>query len=285
MSALDLEAVLHGLRGRRAEPMAQPPPPSSGPVQVVRPRDLTLTPSKAGTVVATPAADGCAACEGSGHVFVVDNGYSFAHKCRCELVREAASRITRACIPAAFLTATGLKPMKWQLDAARFVRDHYTGTERPTRGMILHGRGVGTGKSTLAAMAIQHCTMRGLSGRWVSWDGLHLRLAEAQRAAFGSETDDGDRNRADVVRDLSGCSVLVIDDVKDTGDKGVGAAEEIIGARWNASTGDAPRFTIVTTNLPLPALDAALGPRVMSRLRGSNAVFEITGADVRQAQP
>lgn len=284
MSTLDLESVLTGLRGRRVEPKAQPTPTHAGLALPVKPRDLTLTPNKAGTVVAIPAAAECATCEGSGHHFVTDaNGYSFARKCQCELVREAAARITRACVPAAFLAVTGLRPLRGQVEAARFVRDHYTGTERPTRGMILHGRGVGTGKSTLAAMAIQHCTMRGLSGRWVSWDGLHLRLAEAQRAAFGQETDDGDRNRADVVRDLAGCSVLVIDDVKDAGERGIMAAEEIVGARWNASTGEAPRFTIITTNLAPAALDAALGARVMSRLRGSSAIFEIAGGDARQA--
>lgn len=283
--SLDLESVLKGLRGRPLESRGKPQGlPDSTPVAPVRLKDLVLSLGEGGTIAAVAAAD-CAACEG-GYVFVTDeNGYSFARRCQCQVVREAADRITRACIPAAYVNATALKYRPWQMETARFIRDHYTGSQRPSKGMILHGQGVGTGKSTLAALALQYCAMRGMSARWIGWDALHLRLAEVQRAAFGKETEEGDRSRADVIREMAGVSVLVIDDVKDAGEAGVKIAEEIIGARWNASTPEAQRFTIITTNLGTAGLQAAMGPRAMSRILGSATPFEIVGPDVRQIAP
>jgi DNA replication protein DnaC len=149
------------------------------------------------------------------------------------------------------------------------------GCERP--GLIIWGS-TGTGKTTVALIAMRYMAAAGQSVAWVDYTDLIKRV---------QSTYDRDRHTGpsedEILAALVKADLLVIDDMgsaasdRPASENRVEIMFRIINGRY-ASSGR----TIITTNLTPDHLRRQFGDRIYSRLAGMSDLAKCDGKDLRQ---
>lgn len=233
---------------------------------------------------------GCAECGGSGYLVEQAVGsVAQARRCGCQqtcprcgetgytLVQAGEARVAQICacrhldqriavfnavgIPAAVARASFDGFRAYSQDQARaktaceeFVRKFRP--DRPTRGVLLHGK-PGCGKSHLLAAALRYLALeKGVASRYVE---LMLLLSD-MRAGFAAN-----RSHMEILGPLARVPVLAIDELgKERGTEWERSMlDELISRRYNAGL-----TTLFATNYPVEPQPVPVEPGRMVRTRG-----------------
>lgn len=194
---------------------------------------------------------------------------------------EAMAR-ARARVPGCDIAAATL-----DTEATRHARRWYTG---PEAALVLCG-GVGTGKSTAAALVAYEAELAALLGRAQHVTHLDREERGKRFAAFGPSVDvvaatmlgrrfDPWKQDADagVVPLATGCALLVLDDLgtEAPGDRRfTDALFQIVDTR-------SERKTLITTNVARADIRPRYGDRIADRLNHIGRAVEIKGASMRR---
>lgn len=152
---------------------------------------------------------------------------------------------------------------EWQERHAQIVSDLEKG------GLVAMIGGRGTGKTRHAAEAIRDIAPN--KSHYITAMGIFLRI----RSSYDSRSKETEQ---DVVKELSKCRLLVIDEIQERGnteweDR---LLTHIIDQRYSNM-----RPTILIANLTKKELAASLGPSIVSRLNETGSVIELTGPSHR----
>ena len=129
----------------------------------------------------------------------------------------------------------------------------------------------GTGKTRIAAEAVRNFSPD--KATYTTAMGLFLRI----RASFGKK---GGETEEQIVKEMSQCALLVIDEVQERGNT---AWEDrllthILDKRYGAMTP-----TIIIANLDANGLTECLGASIVSRINETGGIVTITGKSHRDA--
>lgn len=208
-------------------------------------------------------------------------GRSF--KCVCQRDRALDATIGRALAGAAESVPSSAHMYDWRdfdkLPHARAAvaaaRTMAQGGERP--GLVLWGS-TGTGKTTLALIAMRHMAEAGQRVAWVEYTDLIKRVqATYDRERYTGPTED------EILTALVKADLLVIDDMgsaasdRPASENRIEIMFRIVNGRYAWSG-----RTIVTTNLTPEHLRRQFGDRIYSRLAGMSDLVKCDGKDLRQ---
>lgn len=180
--------------------------------------------------------------------------------------------------PAEALARCGVPPA-WRLasfdqcpDLPTALVDKLKEWARKPSGIVLLSGSPGSGKTWTAAAAIRQVLVDGvmpLSGVYFVSERDHL---DARRASFDDKAPSRRTDRAATV------GLLVLDDLAASRLTDWGAGE-MAGLVEHRHAHDLP--TIITSNLDLDGLSAAVDPRAASRIGEGRQVFKFPGRDLR----
>jgi DNA replication protein DnaC len=229
----------------------------------------------------------CPHCGGMGYLTVaVPPGHElFGHafKCVCQrseaLARTVATALKGATesIPQAayyfdWKDFANLPHAQAALAAARAL---VCGPEKP--GLVIWGS-TGTGKTTLALLALRYVAGAGLNVAWVEYTDLIKRVQSTyDRQNYEGPSED------EIITALTKADLLVLDDLgsvasdRPASENRTEIIFRVINGRyvWGGRT-------IITTNLSPEHLRRQFGDRVYSRVAGMSALVRCDGKDLRQ---
>jgi DNA replication protein DnaC len=167
------------------------------------------------------------------------------------------------CTLSSFITCAESEKVR-ALSICQAYVDQFEENYRAGRSLILSGN-VGTGKTHLATGMVQHVI------RKLGAVAVIVSTAEIIRIAKGAMMRGADYTERDVITELAGVDLLVIDEVgaQKGSDYELGLLHEIIDRRYQLV-----RPTVVVSNLPANTLGQFIGDRALDRLRqnGGHAV-------------
>lgn len=161
--------------------------------------------------------------------------------------------------------STGAQPEKERaLSICQTYVDQFEENYRAGRSLILSGN-VGTGKTHLASGIVQHVI------RKFGAVAVIVSAAEIIRVTKGTMVRDAGYTERDVITELAGFDLLVIDEVgaQKGSDYELGVLHEVIDRRYQLVLP-----TVVVSNLPASTMGQFIGDRALDRLRqnGGQAV-------------
>ena len=185
-----------------------------------------------------------------------------------------ASGITprfRDCTLDSFITGTEPEKVRALATCKTYV-ERFEDNYRDGRSMILSGN-IGTGKTHLAS-AMAQAVIRQYGAR-----ALIVTIAEIVRVAKGTMTKGATYDERDVINELAGADLLIIDEVgaQRGSDYEVGLLHEIVDKRYQQMLP-----TVVVSNLLIDDLKSYIGERALDRLRqGGGKAVGFTWASAR----
>ena len=194
-------------------------------------------------------------------------------------VLRALYRLSR--IPVGYQYNINLKPEPIDISVFECInefKEDITTHVEAGEGLYIWGKSTGCGKTSWACKIMGHYFRKIAFDSGLENEGLYIYLPtflEDLRASY----DNPDPDFEEVLSMLKNCKLLIIDDI------GSERVTEWVRERLVSiiNTRVANRLsTIYTSNLSPKELGDALGDRIGSRVLGSSAVVEITGADRRR---
>ena len=168
-----------------------------------------------------------------------------------------------ACTLGSFITDAESEKVRAFSTCQAYV-DQFEENYRAGRSLILSGN-VGTGKTHLASGMVQHVI------RQFGAVAVIVSAAEIIRIAKGAMVRGAEYTEHDVITELAGIDLLVIDEVgaQKGSEYELGLLHEVIDRRYQLL-----HPTVVVSNLPASALGQFIGDRALDRLRqnGGQAV-------------
>ena len=162
-----------------------------------------------------------------------------------------------------FITGAVLEKVR-ALSTCQSYVDQFEENYRAGRSLILSGN-IGTGKTHLGSAIVQHVI------RKFSAAALIVSAAEIIRIAKGAMVRGAEYTERDVINELAGLDLLVIDEIgaQKGSEYELGLLHEVIDRRYQLVLP-----TVVVSNLPANALGQFIGDRALDRLRqnGGQAV-------------
>ncbi|TKJ77783.1 ATP-binding protein [Pseudomonas koreensis] len=159
---------------------------------------------------------------------------------------------------------TSTADMTSALIVCQAYADQFEENYRAGRGLLLTGN-VGTGKTHLASGIVQQVI------RKFGALALIVSAAEIIRIAKGAMVRGAEHTERDVINELAGLDLLVIDEIgaQKGSEYELGLLHEVIDRRYQLV-----RPTVVVSNLPASTLGQFIGDRALDRLRqnGGQAV-------------
>jgi len=201
----------------------------------------------------------CPDCGGSGWK-VLDDGLLSICSCGCYEAQQRRIRLDEARIPDRYLNKSldtfiaRDRQRRDVLNAARaYAQGFHLREEIPA--LILQGP-TGSGKTHVAIGILREAIARGYTGFYCNVNELLARL----RATYQDESEEFE---SDVIEQLAGCDLLVLDDLGSEVTTGwvLDRLYLLINQRY-----EAVRPVIITTNCDKDTLREKVGPRIASRL-------------------
>ena len=210
-------------------------------------------------------------CRGCGRRYPIRNEeynryMAYCESCRDEAIKEEARRLADEMIireiPAKYRNLDVDRPERIKLleDALR-----------KGQGLYIQG-GVGTGKTVFAAVFARRLICQGCEVMWRSYPDLIMELQDAYRAEKSSYAI------AKAAAEFPGW--LILDDLG--AEKATDFVRQITYYILNEREQQL-RSTVITSNLQLGEIDAAIHPRISSRIAGMCRVVDFGGEDRRVA--
>lgn len=187
---------------------------------------------------------------------------------------------SQSAIPKRYQYSIELRPS--QADVPKFIqlRDFMENILKNVelgKGLFIYGNGTGNGKTSWACKIMSYYFRKVVFNSLLEYEGYFINtptFLEELRASYSNKTLEFE----DKMDKVMNCRLLIIDDL------GSEKPSEWVTERLytiineRVSNGLA---TIYTSNVNLDKLEGTLGSRIVSRIKGSTDIIELTGSDRR----